>query len=257
MGRIISVSSGKGGVGKTTVAANLAYALSKYGKKVVAIDADLDMANLELAFGMEGRPITLQDVLNGEAHLEDATYEVDNNVYMVPAGISPSQFKRVDPEKFADIVRQAAENSDFVILDCPAGIGKDTTACFSASKEVIIVMTPEPMSATDAYKTLLVAEKMGNDVVGVVLNMVRGVKNELNSKEVTSLLNLTIIGTITEDSEVKQSVLSGKLLMKNNPQNASAIEIKRVAARLAGAKFVEEQPKKSFLSGLFGIFKRR
>ncbi len=243
--RIIAISSGKGGVGKTTMTANLGLAIAKLGKKVIMVDADLDMANLELALGMEGRPITLQDVLAGEAQITDAIYET-NGAKFVPAGISPSQFKRVDPEKFAKLIEDLGNMADIILLDCPAGIGKDTIACLSACHEVILVMTPEPMSATDAYKTKLVAEKMGASLTGIILNMIKGSNNELKDKEITSLLNTPILGRVKNDDDLRNSVLSGKPAVIHNAQNESAQEIARVAGNLVGVAYIPKTPKKSW-----------
>lgn len=254
--RAIAVGSGKGGVGKTTMVANLGIALAQLGKKVIMVDADLDMANLELALGMEGRPITLQDVLAGEAQVRDVIYDV-HGAKFVPAGISPSQFKRVDPERFAKIIDELKTMADFVLLDCPAGIGKDTIACLSACEETILVMTPEPMSATDAYKTKLVAEKMGSDVIGIILNMIKGLKSELKEKEITSLLNAPILARIKSDDEVEESVLAGKPIVVHQPDNASVVAIKKLAAGLVGVAYIHEAPKTSLIRKFFGFFGRK
>lgn len=256
MSRNIVIASGKGGVGKTTLVANLGIALASYGKKVVMVDADLDMANLELALGLEGRPITLQDVLGGEAQVQDALYEVHGASFM-PAGISPTQFRRVDPERFANIISQLEEMFEIILLDSPAGIGKDTITCLSSCKEVIIIMTPEPMSATDAYKTKIVAEKMGATLIGIVLNMIKNVKNELKDKEITSLLSAPILARLKEDPVVRQSVLTGKPLVVNYPTNESSIAIKKFAASLVGESYIPEHPKKSLFGGLFRFFRRK
>lgn len=254
MTRIIAIASGKGGVGKTMVTANLALALAALGKKVIAVDADLDMANLELAFGMEGRPITLQDVLNGEAKVEDAIYDVGKNASFVPAGISPSQFKRVDPERLSDIISKLAEGQDVVLLDCPAGIGRDTIACFSACKETILVMTPEPMSATDGFKTSIAAAKMGSEVIGVIINMIKDAKGELRDKEVTALLNVPVLARIKYDKDLHESVLNGRPIVASNPSNESAAAIKKFAADLVGATYIPEAPKKSLMQRILSIF---
>jgi septum site-determining protein MinD len=257
MTRIIAIASGKGGVGKTTITANLTLALAQLGKKVIAVDADLDMANLELAFGMEGRPITLQDVLSGEAKIEDAVYEVAKNADFIPAGISPSQFKRVDSERLAEVIEKIAEGNDVVLLDCPAGIGRDTIACFSSCKETILIMTPEPMSATDAFKASIAATKMGSDVIGVILNMVAGTKGELKEKEVAALLNIPVLAKVSEDPALRESVLNGTPMVISNPTSETAITIKKLAANLVGATYIPEKPKKSLLDKLFSLFSKK
>jgi len=257
MSRAIAVASGKGGVGKTTLVANLGIALASYGQKVIMVDADLDMANLELVLGMEGRPITLQDVLNGEAQTQDAVYNVSENAKFVPAGISPSQFRRVDPEKLQRAVLEFSGNSDYVLLDCPAGVGRDTIACFASCKETILVVTPEPISATDAYKTKIVAEKMGSEVIGVVVNMVKGLKGELAIKEIETLLESPIIAKINEDPLVRECVAAGKPIVKQYPTSQTTLTINKLASDLSGVAFKVEAPKRSIWSRLFGFFRRK
>lgn len=191
MVRTIAIASGKGGTGKTTLVANLGIVMGRLGKKVILVDADLDMANLELVLGMESRPITLQDVINGDADVRDALYDVAKNVKFVPAGVSPSQFRRVDPEKLSNVISRLGTLADIILLDCPAGVGRDTIACFSACRQTLLVITPEPMAATDAYKTKIVAERMGSEVIGVVVNLAKGTGNELKDKEISlSLIHI-------------------------------------------------------------------
>ncbi len=257
MTKAVAIASGKGGVGKTTIVANLGLAIAKLGKKVIMVDADLDMANLELVLGMEGRPITLQDVLKGEAGINDAIYEVSENAFFIPAGISPSKFRRVDPEKFADIIKTLEGMADFVLLDCPAGIGKDTIACFSACKETILVMTPDPLSITDAYKTSIAAAKMGAELTGIILNMIKNTKGELKEKEITSLLNVPILARINYNPAVAESVFKGKPLVTQDSSNDFTVEVMKLASKLTGVPYIPEQPKKSLFSKLFSFLKKR
>ena len=257
MSKAIAIASGKGGVGKTTITANFGLALSKLGKKVIMVDADLDMANLELVLGMEGRPITLKEVISGEAEIEDAMYEVEKNAWFVPAGISPQQFKRIDPDKLISIIKQFKKKADYVLVDCPAGIGRDTIACFAACSETILIMTLEPMSATDGYKTFLTAEKMGSEVKGVILNMIKKSKGELSEKDITSLLNVPILARIKVDEELKKSVLQGKPIVKYNETNESAQELMQLASKETGVPYAKKQVKGSLFSNLFKFFKKR
>jgi len=257
MTRTIAIASGKGGVGKTTIVANLGLAIAKLGKKVIMIDADLDMANLELALGMEGRPITLQDVLKGEAGVNDAVYEVNDNAYFIPAGISPSKFRRVDPEKFAEVIKTLDGMADFVLLDCPAGIGKDTIACFSSCKETILIMTPDPLSITDAYKTSITASKMEAELSGVIINMIKNAKGELKEKEITSLLNSPILARINYDNAIAESVFKGKPLVLNDVSNEFSNEVMKLASKLTGVPYIPEKPKKSLFSKIFNFLKKR
>lgn len=257
MTRIIAIASGKGGVGKTMLTANLGLAIAKLGQRVLMIDADLDMANLELALGMEGRPITLQDVMNNDADIQDTIYDVTENAKFVPAGISPSQFKRVDPEKLAKIIQKFTPFADYIFLDCPAGIGRDTIACFEACKETLLITTPGPMSVTDAYKTKITAEKMGSDVIGIVINMCKNTKNEMKDSEISSLLQVPMIGKVRWDEIAMHSVIDGKPFIDSNPNAAITKEIFKIAGEITGQKYIPVLPKKSMFGGLFSFLKRK
>lgn len=254
MNRTIAIASGKGGVGKTTLVANLGISLAHLGKKTAMVDADLDMANLEIVLGMEGKPITLHDVLYGEANIEDATYKARDNLYFVPAGVSPARFKRVDPEKLVKAIKKLEKENDIVILDCPAGIGRDTIACLAACEETILVLTPEPMAVADAYKTKVVAEKMGSEVIGMILNMARGLKNEMSDSDVSSIMETTILAKIPDDDKARQCTLAGKPIALL-PKNPVAQKIKKLAANLIGAPYIVEEPKRSLFSNLFGFLR--
>jgi septum site-determining protein MinD len=243
-------------VSNTFIVANLGIALEKIGKKVIMVDADLDMANLELVLGMEGRPITLQDVLNGEAQLADAMYDAYGAKF-IPAGISPSRFRRVDPEKLAKVISELAGMADVVLLDCPAGVGKDTIACLASCKEAVLIVAPEPMAVTDAYKTKIVAEKMGSEVIGLVVNMIKGIKNELSDKEITTLLECPILAKINEEPLVRECIIAGKPIVKKYPDDPAAASIFKLATTLTGATYIPEAPKKSIFQKLFGFLRRK
>ena len=117
-------------------------------------------------------------------------------------------------------------------------------------------MTLEPMSATDGYKTYLTAEKMGSEVKGVILNMIKKTKGELSEKDITSLLNVPVLARIKEDDELKKSVLQGKPLIKTNEANASIQEILKLASKETGVTYTPKKGKNSFLKNILKIFKK-
>ncbi len=256
MTRVIAIVSGKGGTGKTTLAVNLSIALAGFGKKVVVLDADVELANLSLALGMGGRPITLQDVLKGEANTQDAVYEGPGGIKFVPSSLSVSKIKNIDPEKLSRVIVDLSIFADIIIIDCPAGLSQNVLTCLSVAKEVIIVLTPDPLSATDAYKTKITAERMGCNVLGVVVNQIRGVKNELNEKEIVALLTVPVLAKIEYDKKIAQSIIDGKPLILEEPYSEFSITMKKMAAELIGAAYRPEKAKKGLFSFLFGLIKR-
>ena len=152
MKRVIVVASGKGGVGKTTITANLGVALSTFGEETLVLDADVAMANLELILGMEGKSITLHDVLSGDASIEDAIYEGPGGLKVVPAGISLEGLRKIKLDRLEEALETILQDTDILLIDAPAGLEKDALASIAAAQEMILVTTPEVPSISDALR---------------------------------------------------------------------------------------------------------
>jgi len=260
MARVITVASGKGGTGKTTITANLGIALSKLGKKVLLIDADVAMANLSLILGMQSSPITLHDVLLGEAQVHDAIYDGPNGVQFIPSGLSLDNYKRVDSERLAGIVLQLNEKYDFILLDAAAGIEKNVLSALSASQETLLVTMPTSPALADALKTKIVAQRLNSKVIGVVINFVMSEKGEITKQEISSILELPVYGNVPFDAEVRKSFMQQKIapVLLRKPDTPASVEIQKIASRLTGIK-VPDAPveQKGFLSKLFSFFGKR
>src|SRR5690554_5885031 len=117
--RAYTIASGKGGTGKTTVTANLGAALAQHGRKTCIVDMDMGMANLALVLGLAETPVTLHEVLAGEASIRDAIYEGPYGLQIVPSGLSLRGFQNADPERLKDVMRDLTERCDFLLLDAP------------------------------------------------------------------------------------------------------------------------------------------
>jgi septum site-determining protein MinD len=259
MVRVIAVASGKGGTGKTTLTANLGICLSKVGKKVLLIDADVAMANLSLILGMQSSPITLHDVLLGEAQVHDAIYDGPQGIHFIPSGLSLDNYKRVDSERLSGIVSEVADNYDFILLDAAAGIEKNVLSALSSAQETLLVTMPTSPAIADALKTKLVAQRLGSKVMGVVINFVMGEKGEISKQEAAGILELPVIGVVPYDPEVRKSFMQQKVApvsMRKINSNA-AKEFQKIASRLTGIKVEEsKEDKRGFFSKLFGKFKK-
>jgi len=237
MGRVIAIVSGKGGVGKTAIVANLGISLARLGKKVIMVDTDMQMANLGLMLGMEGRPITLQDVLLGESGLMDAVYDVQNSAQFVPSGLSMEKFKRVDEDKLVGIVNELSKRTDIVLLDTPAGVGPDVMATLRASQEVLIVTMGEAIAVADAMKVILVSERqLGLKVIGIVVNMFKGLKQEMSAKEIKKTLQSDVLVVIPEDPQLRSCSLEGVPVVVKHPTAPSAMIINELAGKIAGVE---------------------
>jgi len=236
MGKIITVASGKGGVGKTTLTANLGIALSQMGKKVLLVDADIAMANLSLLLAMQGSPITLHDVLLGESSIEDAIYDGPTGLNFIPSGLSLESYRRVDSERLESVVRSVAENYDFVLMDAPAGIEKNVMASLAAADEILLITIPNSPSIADVLKTKLVAQRLGSNPIGVVVNFSVGEKGEVSSDDIMKMLELPVYGVVPYDPEVRKSFMREKVqrIILSKPKSPAAVAMRKVAARIAG-----------------------
>ena len=155
---IIAITSGKGGVGKTFISANLAAALTRHGLKVLVLDADLGLANLDVVLNLHPK-ITLHDVFIGRASLEEAVIEAPGGFSVLLAGSGMVEYSRLTPEvrsEFINVVQTLAPRYDVVLLDTGAGISDVVLFSVSLAAEVLIVATPEPTSLTDAYAAIKV-----------------------------------------------------------------------------------------------------
>ncbi|AEF96704.1 septum site-determining protein MinD [Methanotorris igneus] len=257
----IAIASGKGGTGKTTIAANLAVALSRFGKNVIVLDADIAMANLELILGLEGKPVTLNDVLAGTADIEEAIYEGPGGVKVVPAGISLERFRRANPERLEEVLTKLNEKADILIIDCPAGLGKDALVALSAAENLIVVVNPEISSISDALKIIAVARRLETNVLGAIINRVSNDSTELSAKAIETILEIPIMGIIPEDPNVRRSAAFGEPIVLRYPDSPAAQAIMEIAAKLVGKQYIPEKKEKEsfikrFIKGLFGRKKK-
>ena len=244
--RTIAIASGKGGVGKTTVCANLAICLARQGKRITLLDADLAMANLGITLGMEDTPTTLHEVLAGDATIEDAIYEGPAGIKFVPSGLSLDAFLRIDIEKLKPVVTGLLENTDILIIDAPGGLGKNVLGAMISAAELLIVTMPDPSALADALKTKLVGNRLNMEVLGVVLNMVRHDKSEVTPEEVAVLLDSEILQIIPYDDNVKRGSVEGRPIVIRNPDSPASKAFKKLASILLGEETAEEEGKGFF-----------
>jgi len=241
MTRLIVLTSGKGGVGKTTLTSNLAAALSDLGESVIAMDANLTTPNLGLQLGMHLVPKTLHDVLRGETRLKDAIYPHPYGFKIIPAGLSLNELKGVDPGRLPEVSFSLLGKADYIIMDSAAGLGREAISALSASDEIIIVTNPDLPSVTDALKILKIAQESNIKIIGSVVNRIKGNEHELSMEEIEGLLGVPIIAEIPEDDNVSKSIALKEPLIKYSPNSPASIEIKKLATYLTGKEY--EKPK--------------
>jgi len=256
MTRIITFASGKGGVGKTTIVANVGTALAKKGKKVLLIDADVAMANLSLILGMESSPITINDVLKGESNINDVIYKGPAGLEIIPASLALQSFKNLDLSKLPEYVKQISSKYDFVILDCPAGVGEDTLAAMVSANEVFIVINPYSLSIADALKTKITAQRVNAKPIGIIVNMAGHYKGEITEKEIVKMMELPSYGEIPFDEEVRKAFFNKKIvpIVLKDKKNIAAKSFENVADRILGKEITEKKSKGGFFSWLKHLF---
>jgi septum site-determining protein MinD len=253
MGKLIAMVSGKGGVGKTTITAELGIALSKAGFKVCLVDADVAMANLSLLLGMQSSPITLHDVLLGDAVIHDAIYDGPAGLSFVPSGLSLDSYRRVDSEKLSSVVRSLKNEYDYILLDAASGIGKDVMATLAATDESLLISMPTSPAIADLLKTKIVAQRLGNKPSGVIMNFMRNEKGEITATDVMKMMELPVYGSVPFDEEIRKSFLQEKVspVMIRMPNTPAAVAVRKIVARLTGVTMAKEEKSMK----LFGFLK--
>lgn len=261
MARTITVASGKGGTGKTTITANLGIALTQLGYDVTIVDADITMANLELILGMEGLPVTLQNVLAGEAKIEEAVYVGPGGVKVIPAGVSLEGLRKANPEKLEEVLTRIIGSTDILILDAPAGLERSAIIAIAAAQELLLIVNPEIASITDGLKTKIVAERLGTKTLGAVINRLTGWGIDMAKSEIEAILETKVIGIIPEDPEVRKSAAFGKPVLLSAPNSPASIAIRELAYAVAGKKkelaAQSKAKKESAISKMLKVFRRK
>ncbi len=247
-GKVVAVTSGKGGVGKTFVSANLAAALAKRGQKVLVLDADLGLANLDVVLNLYPK-MTLHDVFSGKAKLEEAIIQAPGGFSVVLAGSGMVEYSRLTPQIRADFLRiidGLIPHYDVVLLDTGAGISDVVLFAVSLASVVLVVATPEPTSLTDAYATIKVlANQQKRETIHMVVNQTarlgdgRAITGQLQQvldrfvvSEPGRGVRLVHLADIPADPFVRQAVMRRQLLMQTLPGCPAALAVAQLARKL-------------------------
>jgi flagellar biosynthesis protein FlhG len=218
--RVMAVTSGKGGVGKTMLTANLAVLAAKRGKRVLVIDADLGLANVEIVFGVKPKR-HVGDLLNPEVSADDVLVEVRPGIHILPAASGIQQLTQLGEDEKLRLIATLdglAERFDLVLIDSGAGIGDNVLFFVGVAQEIVLVVTPEPTSLVDAYAAVKVlSQQMGIKDFGVVVN---SVVDEMAARDVYQKLvgladrflsvRIRHLGYVTRDENVHRAVMAQK-----------------------------------------------
>ncbi len=236
MSKFIVITSGKGGVGKTTSAVNLATAMNLYDEDVTLVDVNLTTPNIGLHLGAPVVPVTLNHVISGKADLVDAIYEHESGTKVIPSSLSIKEMCNLTEKNLFNATKDLRKISDTVIFDSAAGLGSEAMAAMSIADEIIIVTNPEMPAVTDALKAAKLAEEMGKDVRGVIINRVSGRKSEMSLKSISEMLELPILGVVPEDPNIQEALAMRNSILLTHPRSKAAKSYRIIAAKILGKK---------------------
>ncbi|PAF49117.1 ATP-binding protein [Helicobacter sp. 12S02232-10] len=260
--KFIAITSGKGGVGKSTISANLSYTLFKMGYKVGVFDADIGLANLDLIFGVKTNKNILH-ALKGEAKFDEVIYPIENGLYLIPGDSGDEILKYANQDILDEFVdgSEILDSLDYMIIDTGAGIGEVTRAFLNASDYVVVVTIPDPAAITDAYATIKINSKIKTELF-VIVNMAisqregMGVFEKIRNVAKKNLpdLELNFLGCLQAGDSVKKSTKYRELLCKVEPLNNFSSSMNQIAKMIVSKveQNVLQNPKESFA----GFFKR-
>ena len=248
--RTILICSGKGGVGKTTLTANLGIALANSGASTAVLDADFGLRNLDLLLGLENRIIyTAQDVLDKNCRLDQALvrHKKEPNLALLPAG-DPRMLDWMKPEDMKKISELLSENFDFVLVDCPAGVEDGFKNALAACKEAIVVTNPELSAVRDADRVIGILNTSDIEPIQLVINRVRpnmmASQEMLSIEDVQGILSLPLLGIVLEDEQVIISTNRGEPLTLSDSRSPAKKCYLNVSQRLTNKDVPIIDPKK-------------
>jgi septum site-determining protein MinD len=252
MTRIIAVASGKGGVGKTTLVSNLSAALARFGRSVIAVDGNTTTSNLGLYLGIPLYPKTIQDVMRGQAKVRDVIYSHPDGFRVMPGDMSFEKIMTPNHHEMLGALYKLIGEAEFIFIDTAAGLGKEASSSLRVAEELLVAVTPDLASLTDALKLIKVAERNETVPIGVVVNRVRNEPIELGTEEIELFLGVPVIGTVNEDYAVRKAIASRSPVVTHSPGSLAAQQFMSIAAAMSGDSYRMRMP---LLSRLFGWFR--
>lgn len=232
MGISLCVASGKGGVGKSTIAANLGIALNRLGIKTLVLDGDLEGASIGLIMGVDSGVSSIHDYLSGRASASDIVVEHED-VEVIVGRLKLDGLRNVELEKLKSIITDLTEKYEVVIVDSPAGLGRDTVTVISSCKAMLLVVNPDITSLSNALKTIIIAKNVGCSFIFTVVNRI-GSTYDIPTEMITDMLKTKVVGEIQEDPSVKKALAYGKPSVLYDPKSPFTLATLDLAASLVG-----------------------
>lgn len=246
--RIIALTAGKGGVGKTTLTANLGVALTNMGFKVCVLDANFTAPDLAIHFGLNP-DTTIWEVLKNKEPIDNAIYEHDCGLHIIPGSTAADKFSKDIYKRLKRKMRGL--RYEFLLLDTPPGLGDDAISALVPAKEAIIVTNPEWTSLNNAYRMYLKARDMRKKVAGIIINRSMVHEYEPDSNLIKNFTGLVTIGEIPEDMNIRKSIAVQNPAVLSYPTSKAAKEIERIAAHIGGIDYL---PKNGWIHKFLRLF---
>ncbi len=263
MARKIVVTSGKGGVGKTTLVANLGAKLSRAGNRVILMDLDIGLNNLDVVCGIEQRVVyDIIDVIEGRCRSVQALVEVERypNLHVMPSAHMADK-STISGQNIKVVVDKLSAISDYILMDCPAGIEAGFHRTVSAAGEAIVVTTPHISSVRDADRVIQLLKSYSLAGIALVINRARGdlmLSGEMiSAHEITNLLKLPLLGVVPEHDEVPLSAAEGVMVKYGTPPDISLNMLADNLIDGGGDIYDCTENYRGFLGGLRRTLKRR
>ncbi len=240
MGEAIVITSGKGGVGKTTTTANLGTALALQGKKVCLVDTDIGLRNLDVVLGLENRIIyDLVDVIEGRCKVHQAIVRdkrVDEKLFLLPAAQTTDK-NAINPEQMKSLVDELKREYDYVLIDCPAGIEQGYRNAVAGADRAIVVTTPEISAVRDADRIIGLLEQEDIEPPRLIINRIRkklmNNGDSLDINDITTHLSIDLLGIIIDSDDVISSSNKGEPIVMD-PNNKASLGYRNIARRILG-----------------------
>ena len=261
--RVIVITSGKGGVGKTTTTANIGAALADKGHKVLLIDTDIGLRNLDVVMGLENRIVyDLIDVIEGRCRVSQALIKDKRcpNLVLLPAAQIRDK-NDVNTDQMKELIFSLKESFDYILIDCPAGIEQGFKNAIVAADEAIVVTTPEVSATRDADRIIGLLEAAGIKNPRIVVNRLRidmvKEKNMLSVEDILDILAVKLLGVVPDDENVVISTNKGEPLVYKG-DSLAAKAFKNIASRIEGVEvpLLDLDVKMSILEKIKFVFKR-
>ncbi|MBC85714.1 MAG: flagellar biosynthesis switch protein [Bdellovibrionaceae bacterium] len=248
--KTISITSGKGGVGKTTLISNLALYLGKMGKRVLVLDGDLGMSNVDIMFGVRSRS-NIYNLIIGEREISDVVTNVADNVDLLPGGSGIYELQDLDvyqKKALIDQVDELAGEYDYMLIDTAPGIAENVLYLNAAADEIMVILTPDPSSLTDSYSLIKVLnERYRVNNFSVLCNFVKDEKEALRcfqrvSDVAMDYLNVRLQykGFVPLDQNLRNATKSQQLILNSNPRCPSSFAIKHLGEKVSGLGQIQE-----------------